>query len=584
MPDKRPSVQLCGLSRTTVHSRARERERADRTPWSPRERCRPGARRALAAGGRGTVEFALHPGGYVRLGDDWLLLAMPARPARPADAARRGPRGRAAGRGRRPVDGRRAAARGVDSRRPARRATRRSARSRVGALRVDLSRIGRPPLALVAPPLAPGWRLALTAALEAAPGAPRELADGLAALRHGDAGRGRRRARRARGGAHARRRRRRSPATRRGGTRRASRSRSTAAALLAARARLPALRRAGRAARAGRRACCARSAPATRRRTAPGAGAVALGRELRRCHAVGRSRQQRARERDRTQLHRPALPRRERAGRAERSSRTRCSRTCGRAACTGARSSSSPSAATSARWSQLERDEGDEILVGVRDARVLAGPDEVAFVDDESVDTGNASQLARASATATARVTVVEGRFQHVNFIFAPAPLRIRVVEVVPPHPPKLLEMAHTVLDYDEDLPPLQLDFVADRPARARAPRTRPSTTCSPAAARAWSSARRSTSSTPARPTPPTGRCSAASARARSTPRSTATSRTSASTSARCWSRASRGRSRRCSSAACASAGSSGRDARMTVPWGASLEEVRARAAQELAA
>ena len=36
------------------------------------------------------------------------------------------------------------------------------------------------------PPLSPGWRLALTAALEAAPDGPRELADGLAALRHAD--------------------------------------------------------------------------------------------------------------------------------------------------------------------------------------------------------------------------------------------------------------------------------------------------------------------------------------------------------------------------------------------------------------
>ena len=34
-------------------------------------------------------------------------------------------------------------------------------------------------------------------------------------------------------------------------------------------------------------------------------------------------------------------------------------------------------------------------------------------------------------------------------------------MEVVPPHPPKLLDMAQTVLDYDEDLPPLELDFVA---------------------------------------------------------------------------------------------------------------------------
>jgi hypothetical protein len=111
---------------------------------------------------------------------------------------------------------------------------------------------------------------------------------------------------------------------------------------------------------------------------------------------------------------------------------------------------------------QLEREDGDDIVVGVRDVRVLAGPDELAFIADENVDTGNANQLARVAAASgrDARVYVVEGRFQHVNFIYEPAPLPVRVVEVVPPHPPKLLEMARTVLDFDEDLPPLDLRFV----------------------------------------------------------------------------------------------------------------------------
>ena len=107
---------------------------------------------------------------------------------------------------------------------------------------------------------------------------------------------------------------------------------------------------------------------------------------------------------------------------------------------------------------QVERLDEDGILVGVRDARIVARPEEITFVDDESVDTGNASQLAR---VANGRVTVVQGRFQHVNFIYEPAPLRIRVLEVVPPHPPKLLEMAQAVLDFDEDLPPVALDFEA---------------------------------------------------------------------------------------------------------------------------
>ncbi len=99
---------------------------------------------------------------------------------------------------------------------------------------------------------------------------------------------------------------------------------------------------------------------------------------------------------------------------------------------------------------QLEREDGDDILVPVKDARVLAGPDEIAFVRDDRVDTGNANHIARVAADKP--VTVVEGRFQHVNFIWHPAPIRVRVIEVVPPYPPKLVNMAETVLEYDEDL------------------------------------------------------------------------------------------------------------------------------------
>ena len=107
---------------------------------------------------------------------------------------------------------------------------------------------------------------------------------------------------------------------------------------------------------------------------------------------------------------------------------------------------------------QVEHAVGDDILATVTDLRVIGPPDEVAFVVDPSVDTGNATQMAR---VAGARVTVVQGRFEHVNFIVEPAPVRIRVLEVVPPEPPKLLEMARSVVDYDEDLPPVDLQFEA---------------------------------------------------------------------------------------------------------------------------
>jgi hypothetical protein len=90
---------------------------------------------------------------------------------------------------------------------------------------------------------------------------------------------------------------------------------------------------------------------------------------------------------------------------------------------------------------------------------LIAAPEQTAFVDDPEVDTGVPSSLARAAASRApqARCVVVRGRYGHVGFIADPAPIRITVVEVVPPHPAKLLDQASRVLDLAEDLPPIEL-------------------------------------------------------------------------------------------------------------------------------
>jgi hypothetical protein len=96
----------------------------------------------------------------------------------------------------------------------------------------------------------------------------------------------------------------------------------------------------------------------------------------------------------------------------------------------------------------------------VIEARVLAGPEEVVSIKAPEVDVGNATALAgvaRAHAQPDAVAYVVTGRYEHVNFIWRPTPVRIRVTEVVPPTPPKLLAMAEQVIAFDEDLPPIEL-------------------------------------------------------------------------------------------------------------------------------
>ncbi|MBA2425447.1 MAG: hypothetical protein H0V60_00010 [Actinobacteria bacterium] len=104
----------------------------------------------------------------------------------------------------------------------------------------------------------------------------------------------------------------------------------------------------------------------------------------------------------------------------------------------------------------------DPLFSPVTDLHYLAGPDDVAFVDDDTIDTANATQMAQAAIGSgmSAEIYVVQGRFQHVNFIYQPAPVRVQVIEVIPPEPPKLLEMARKVVDFDEDLPPIELELV----------------------------------------------------------------------------------------------------------------------------
>ncbi|MHA6780991.1 DUF7714 family protein [Pseudonocardia saturnea] len=98
----------------------------------------------------------------------------------------------------------------------------------------------------------------------------------------------------------------------------------------------------------------------------------------------------------------------------------------------------------------------DPLFSPVVEARVLAGPDETAWVESPETDVGNATALA-AAVVPGARATVVIGRFEHVNFLWEPAPIAVRVTEVVPPNPPKLFAQAEQAIAYDEDLPPVEL-------------------------------------------------------------------------------------------------------------------------------
>ncbi|MCY4663074.1 MAG: hypothetical protein OXC00_00250 [Acidimicrobiaceae bacterium] len=108
---------------------------------------------------------------------------------------------------------------------------------------------------------------------------------------------------------------------------------------------------------------------------------------------------------------------------------------------------------------ELARDGSDELFSPAAGARVLASAEECGYVRDDAADPGIASHLARAALRCPdRRCVVVEGRYRHVSFLLNVQPVRVTVVDVVPPEPSKLADQVTRVLDYAEDLPPIALD------------------------------------------------------------------------------------------------------------------------------
>ena len=111
---------------------------------------------------------------------------------------------------------------------------------------------------------------------------------------------------------------------------------------------------------------------------------------------------------------------------------------------------------------EVSKDSPDDLFSPITSVEVLAGPTECAYLVAPEVDTGVPTQVAAAARRLAprARCVIVQGRYEHVNFMLEPSPVALKVVEVVPPEPPKLIDQVTRVLAVAEDLPPVELDPV----------------------------------------------------------------------------------------------------------------------------
>lgn len=109
----------------------------------------------------------------------------------------------------------------------------------------------------------------------------------------------------------------------------------------------------------------------------------------------------------------------------------------------------------------VQRRDTETLFAEIAALEVLALPADCVFLKSPDTDPANRSALAKLAQQqqiGTDKTLIVQGAFDHINIIHHPKPLRVRVLEVAPPEPPKLYTMAEHVLSY-ADLPPIYLQL-----------------------------------------------------------------------------------------------------------------------------
>lgn len=103
-------------------------------------------------------------------------------------------------------------------------------------------------------------------------------------------------------------------------------------------------------------------------------------------------------------------------------------------------------------------EQSEELFSPISGLRLLADSQQCVWLERPEVDVGVASQFAALVAEyPAATCVIVEGRYSHVSFLLNPEPLWIDVLDITPPAPSKLLDQAQRILEVAEDLPPVGL-------------------------------------------------------------------------------------------------------------------------------
>lgn len=109
---------------------------------------------------------------------------------------------------------------------------------------------------------------------------------------------------------------------------------------------------------------------------------------------------------------------------------------------------------------RIVKQKSEELFHRIESIVSIADPSNCTFCIDENVDVGNPSAMSRkadALGLQPSATLVVEGLFGHVNFLHHRNPLRLQVVDLVPPAQSRLKDLVLKAIEL-ENFPPILIE------------------------------------------------------------------------------------------------------------------------------
>ena len=94
----------------------------------------------------------------------------------------------------------------------------------------------------------------------------------------------------------------------------------------------------------------------------------------------------------------------------------------------------------------IRKPETKNLFSKIEEVEILSLPGSTKYIEDPNIDVLSPTRMVEKAQELGAETLIIKGMFEHVSFIHKEMPVPIMVLEVVPPEPPKLVELVKKAL------------------------------------------------------------------------------------------------------------------------------------------